>query len=97
MDNKGHKNPYWRRLPEGNFEFRIQAAVGWMNALAQAAANVPSPGGGGDMYSAKGGMAFLAGGGRPRGTDVIPAMLSKGEMVMSASTTGASSPPNSRR
>ena len=32
-------------------------------------------------------MAFLAGGGRPRGTDVIPAMLSPGEMVMSAATT----------
>ena len=39
------------------------------------------------MTAAHGGMAFLAGGGHPRGTDVIPAMLSPGEMVMSAATT----------
>ena len=80
----------------GKFESRILSAVGAMTALAQAAAEVPSPGGGGDMYSAKGGMAFLAGGGRPRGTDVIPAMLSKGEMVMRRRQL-ASSLRNSRR
>ena len=40
-----------------------------------------------EMTAAHGGMAFLAGGGRPRGTDVIPAMLSPGEMVISAATT----------
>ena len=45
------------------------------------------PAAGGEMTASHGGMAFLAGGGRPRGTDVIPAMLSPGEMVMSAATT----------
>ena len=75
------------------FEERINIATRAMQDLAVAAASVPAPGGGGfneDLsaeYSAKGGMAYLAGGGHPRGTDMIPAMLSKGEMVMSAATT----------
>ena len=59
-----------------------------MNQLALASSEVPPPGEG--MFSSKGGMAFLAGGGRPRGTDTIPAWLSPGEMVMSAGTTVAS-------
>ena len=39
------------------------------------------------MTAASGGLAFLAAGGRPRGTDTIPAMLTRGEMVMSAKAT----------
>jgi TP901 family phage tail tape measure protein len=65
----------------------IQAAGDAMSRLAQAAANVQPPGKEGKLTAAHGGVAFLAGGGRPRGTDVIPAMLSPGEMVMSAATT----------
>ena len=80
-------------IGEGNsamaaFLATIQAADDAMSSLAAAAANVQPPGmGGGELTAAHGGMAFLAGGGRPRGTDVIPAMLSPGEMVMSAATT----------
>jgi hypothetical protein len=72
------------------FQSQIEAAIAEMDALAMAAASVPTPGGGGgdeEMTAAHGGMAYLARGGRPRGTDVIPAMLSPGEMVMSAATT----------
>jgi hypothetical protein len=79
-------------IGEGNsamqtFLTTIQAAGDAMSRLAQAAANVQPPGREGKLTAAHGGVAFLAGGGRPRGTDVIPAMLSPGEMVMSAATT----------
>ena len=75
-------------LSMAGFIGQIEQATTAMRELAAAAGNVPSPGGGGgEMTAAHGGMAFLAGGGRPRGTDVIPAMLSPGEMVMSAATT----------
>jgi hypothetical protein len=75
-------------LSLAGFIGQIEQATTAMRELAAAAGNVPSPGGGGgEMTAAHGGMAFLAGGGRPRGTDVIPAMLSPGEMVMSAATT----------
>ena len=79
-------------IGEGNsamqtFLATIQAAGDAMSRLAQAAANVQPPGMEGKLTAAHGGVAFLAGGGRPRGTDVIPAMLSPGEMVMSAATT----------
>jgi hypothetical protein len=73
-------------LTLAGFISQIEAATAAMQELAAAAASVPSPGGS-EMTAAHGGMAFLAGGGRPRGTDVIPAMLSPGEMVMSAATT----------
>jgi hypothetical protein len=61
----------------------ILGAVGAMQQLAQAAYAVPSMGAqmaasGGKMWN------FLAGGGIPRGTDTIPAMLSPGEMVINA-------------
>ena len=69
------------------FQSQIEAAVAEMDQLAMAAASVPAPGGGEEMTAAHGGMAFLARGGHPRGTDVIPAMLTPGEMVMSAATT----------
>ena len=70
------------------FQSQIEAAVAEMDQLAMAAASVPAPGGGGEeMTAAHGGTAFLARGGHPRGTDVIPAMLTPGEMVMSAATT----------
>jgi hypothetical protein len=79
-------------IGEGNsamqtFLATIQAAGDAMSRLAQAAASVQPPGREGKLTAAHGGVAFLAGGGRPRGTDVIPAMLSPGEMVMSAATT----------
>ena len=67
------------------FRNSIGQAIAAMNQLALASSDVPPPGEG--MMASKGGMAFLAGGGRPRGTDVIPAWLSSGEMVMSAGTT----------
>ena len=70
-----------------DFERSIESAATAMQELASAAAEVPMPEIGGEMTAAHGGMAYLAGGGRPRGTDVIPAMLSPGEMVMSAATT----------
>ena len=41
-----------------------------------------------DMAAARGGMAFLAGGGQPRGTDTIRAMLSPGEFVMNSKSAG---------
>ena len=75
-------------LTLAGFISQIEAATAAMQDLAATAASVPSSGsGGGAMTASHGGMAFLAGGGRPRGTDVIPAMLSPGEMVMSAATT----------
>jgi hypothetical protein len=75
-------------LTLAGFISQIEAATAAMQDLAATAASVPpSGGGGGAMTASHGGMAFLAGGGRPRGTDVIPAMLSPGEMVMSAATT----------
>jgi TP901 family phage tail tape measure protein len=56
--------------------------------LLGALANITLPSGGGEVRTAaQGGMTYLEGGGRPRGTDVIPAMLSPGEMVMSAATS----------
>jgi hypothetical protein len=71
-----------------SFLATIQAATDAMSSLAAAAAGVQPPGmGGGKLTAAHGGTVFLAGGGRPQGTDVIPAMLSPGEMVMSAATT----------
>ena len=69
-----------------SFIGQIDRAIERMRTLAATAASVASTGGR-DMTAAHGGMAFLADGGRPRGTDVIPAMLSPGEMVMSATTT----------
>jgi TP901 family phage tail tape measure protein len=70
------------------FQSAIESAADAMSELAAAAATVQPPQAEeGPMTAAHGGMAFLAGGGRPRGTDVIPAMLSPGEMVMSAATT----------
>ena len=68
-------------LSMASFVAKVEAAAQAVNLLASAA------GTGGAMTAAHGGMAFLAGGGRPRGTDTIPAMLSPGEMVMSAATT----------
>lgn len=65
----------------------VSAAASLVDQLVQAAQMwqmVGSMSAGEEMTAAHGGMAFLAGGGRPRGTDVIPAMLSPGEMVMSA-------------
>jgi hypothetical protein len=69
-----------------DFVSEIHLAIDAMQELATVAAGVPVPEEEG-MIASKGGMAFLAGGGRPRGTDTIPAMLSPGEMVMSAATT----------
>jgi hypothetical protein len=68
------------------FISQIDMAIAKMDQLAAAVAAVPSPRSGG-LTAAHGGMAFLAGGGQPQGTDVIPAMLSPGEMVMSATAT----------
>jgi hypothetical protein len=80
LNNAGHRMQ--------GFVDQIRLAVDAMQELAMAAAGVPVPGGEeAGLAAAKGGMAFLAGGGRPRGTDTIPAMLSPGEMVMSAATT----------
>ena len=60
---------------------QINAAISAMNQLALVAQSVPTPGAlGVQMTASHGGMAFLAEGGRPRGTDVIPAMLSPHEM-----------------
>jgi hypothetical protein len=71
-----------------NFIAQIDLATDSMDELAKAAATVSASNGTGrEMPAAHGGMAWLADGGRPRGTDVIPAMLSPGEMVMSAATT----------
>jgi hypothetical protein len=69
----------------GGFQDEIQGAITMVGDLAQAIYSLPSPSDA--MTAAHGGMVFLAGGGRPRGTDTIPAMLSKGEMVMNAATT----------
>ncbi len=63
---------------------QINEAIGAMNQLASVAQSVPTPGAlGVQMTASHGGMAFLAEGGRSRGTDVIPAMLSPHEVVMS--------------
>ena len=67
----------------------VSAAASLVDQLAQAAGmwqmiGSMSMSADEEMTAAHGGMAFLAGGGRPRGTDMIPAMLSPGEMVMSA-------------
>lgn len=63
----------------------IQAAATAMWDLAAASWNVQAPP---EMTAAKGGTAwnFLAFGGRPQGTDVIPAMLSPGEVVINAAS-----------
>jgi hypothetical protein len=74
-------------LSLGGFINEIERATAAMQELAAAAAKVPSPNSDATRTAAHGGMAFLAGGGEPRGTDVIPAMLTPGEMVMSAATT----------
>ena len=70
-----------------SFLATIQAATSAMNNLAAAAADVQPPTAKGELTAAHGGRVFLASGGLPRGTDVIPAMLSPGEMVMSAAST----------
>ncbi len=64
----------------------IQAAATAMWDLAAASWSVQSPPE--MMTAAKGGRAwsFLAFGGRPQGTDVIPAMLSPGEVVINAAS-----------
>jgi hypothetical protein len=63
----------------------IQAAATAMWDLAQASWSVQSPP---EMTAQSGGTAwsFLAFGGRPQGTDVIPAMLSPGEVVINAAS-----------
>jgi len=63
----------------------IQAAATAMWDLAAASWSVQAPP---TMTAAKGGTAwnFLAFGGRPQGTDVIPAMLSPGEVVVNAAS-----------
>ena len=72
-------------LTLAGFISQIEAATAAMQELAATppACRLPAAAAA-SMTAAHGGMAFLAGGGRPRGTDVIPAMLSPGEMVMSA-------------
>jgi hypothetical protein len=63
---------------------QIQAAANAMWELAWASASVEFPSTG--MAAAHGGKAwnFLAFGGPPQGTDVVPAMLSPGEVVINA-------------
>jgi TP901 family phage tail tape measure protein len=63
-------------------------------AQAAASASLASAGGGGadwsegDLMAARGGIVnYLGRGGRPRGTDTIPAMLSPGEFVMNSRST----------
>ena len=79
-------------IGEGNsamqsFLATIQAAGDAMSSWPQRRPTCSRPAGRRKLTAAHGGMVFLAGGGRPQGTDVIPAMLSPGEMVMSAATT----------
>jgi hypothetical protein len=73
-------------LSLSRFITQIADATEQIQRMGQALAAVPGSGGG-RLTAAHGGMAFLAGGGSPRGTDVIPAMLSPGEIVMSAAAT----------
>jgi len=63
---------------------QIQGAASAMWDLAYASMSVQSPST--EMMAAQGGKVwnFLALGGSPRGTDVIPAMLSPGEVVINA-------------
>ena len=78
-----------------NINASTMAADGLLKKLQQvtdaagqaAAASAASGVGNTPAAQAHGGMMYFAGGGSPRGTDTIPAMLSPGEMVMSASTT----------
>ena len=78
-----------------NINASTMAADGLLKKLQQvtdaagqaAAASAASGVGNTPVAQAHGGMMYFAGGGSPRGTDTIPAMLSPGEMVMSASTT----------
>ena len=79
-----------------SFVSQLDTAIGRMESLAAATDRVSMPGMAttaatasmivpNKAYSAFGGLSYLAGGGR--GTDIIPALLSPGEMVMSAKST----------
>lgn len=64
---------------------QLNAAADAMIRLAQASMSVPNMSA--TMTAASGGLAYLAGGGQPQGTDTIPAMLSAGERVINTSAS----------
>lgn len=71
------------------FEQEIAAAEGRMRNIASIASSITIPGVNAAATAATGGLIarFADGGFVPRGTDTIPAMLSKGEFVVNARST----------
>jgi len=74
------------QIDMGGLVSQAQLLADALWSVAQAAQNVAVPAEA--MTAAHGGKAwnFLAAGGRPQGTDVIPAMLSPGEVVINAAS-----------
>jgi Asp-tRNA(Asn)/Glu-tRNA(Gln) amidotransferase C subunit len=74
------------QIDMSNLVRQTQAIADAMWSAATASWNIQAPAG--EMTAAHGGKAwnFLAAGGRPQGTDVIPAMLSPGEVVINAAS-----------